>query len=276
MRLDQYLVKEFGYSRAYIQKLIANQAILVNGHPAKASYKLTEDDQVSADIPPPKKPEIVAENIPLDIVYEDQDLLAINKPAGMVTHPACGHYTGTLVNALMTYCEDLSGIGGVARPGIIHRLDKDTTGLILVAKHDKSHQGLARQFQQRTIEKRYRALVSGDVSSEAGTINQPLGRNPQNRLKVIVTNNPAFKPRDAVTHYEVIERRQSTTLLEVKPETGRTHQIRVHLAFVGHPIQGDPLYGKNKTGGLKLQAYFLRFLHPISKNTIKLEIPTVF
>ncbi|MFC1595783.1 RluA family pseudouridine synthase [Candidatus Margulisiibacteriota bacterium] len=273
MRLDQYISQQYGISRAYTQKLIKQGTVTVNGLTAKASYQLQADDKALADIPTPEKIEALPEDIPLDIVYEDEDLLAINKQAGMVVHPACGHHSGTLVNALLAHCDDLSGIGGMERPGIVHRLDKDTCGLILVAKNDRAHQALSKQFKGRTITKKYRTLVQGNVLNDNGTIDQPLGRNPQNRKKMVVTANPHFKSRNAVTHYSILHRFHSATLLDIGLETGRTHQIRVHLAFIGHPIIGDPIYGKQKSSGLRLQAYFLEFQHPVSGKTITLTIP---
>jgi len=273
MRLDQHIAEQHNISRSLAQKLIKKGLALVNGQPASPHYTVRPDDQVAVRVPEPEKLEIIAESIPLDIVYEDSDLLAINKSAGMVVHPACGHSSGTLVNAILAHCDDLSGIGGVQRPGIVHRLDKDTSGLILVAKNDRAHTRLAKQFQDRTVHKRYRALVQGNVKNDDGTIDQPLGRHPHNRKKIIVTTDQRCKSRSAVTHYRVLKRNQSTTLLDVELETGRTHQIRVHLAFIGHPILGDPIYGKIKTGGLRLQAYFLEFKHPATDDLMRLEIP---
>jgi 23S rRNA pseudouridine1911/1915/1917 synthase len=273
MRLDQYIAQQFGISRAYAQKMLKQEMALVNGKPGKASYQLQKDDIVTGEIPKLEKLETLPEDIALEIVYEDKDLLVINKPAGMVVHPACGHLSGTLVNALLGHCKDLSGIGGSQRPGIVHRLDRDTSGLIIIAKNDLAHHELSKQFQTRTIKKKYRALVQGNVLSSSGTIDQPLGRNPQRRMKVIVTTNEHFHPRSAVTHYRVIKRMQSSTLLDVDLETGRTHQIRVHLAFIDHSIVGDPIYGKpGKAGGLKLQAYYLEFTHPRTEKKMKFEI----
>lgn len=272
MRLDQYIVQEHNISRALAQKLIKKQLVTVNGEQVSPHYGVRETDVVEVKIPEPEQYEVIAEDIPLKVVYEDSDILALDKEAGMVVHPACGHTSGTLVHAIMAHCKDLSGIGGVERPGIVHRLDKDTSGLILIAKNDLAHSGLAKQFQERTINKKYRALVCGNVINDNGTINQPLGRNPQNRKKIIVTHDANYKSRNAITHYQVTKRFGSTTLLDVSLETGRTHQIRVHLAFIGYPILGDVIYGKQKTGGLRLQAYLLDFKHPRSGEQMHLEI----
>ena len=272
MRLDQYIVQEHNISRALAQKLIKKQLVTVNGEQVSPHYGVRDTDVVEVKIPEPERYEVIAEDIPLKVVYEDSEILALDKAAGMVVHPACGHSSGTLVHAIMSHCQDLSGIGGVERPGIVHRLDKDTSGLILIAKNDLAHSGLAKQFQNRTINKKYRALVCGNVINDNGTINQPLGRNPQNRKKIIVTHDPNYKSRHAITHYQVTKRFGSTTLLDVSLETGRTHQIRVHLAFIGYPILGDPIYGKVSTGGLRLQAYMLEFKHPRTNELMHLEI----
>jgi len=278
MRLDQYISQQYGISRAYAQKTIKDSNVLINGIVIKkTAYIVKSKDSVTVNIAPIVKLEVEAESIPLDVVIEDKEFLVINKPSGMVVHPACGHYSGTLVNALLSYCKkDLSGIAGVARPGIVHRLDKDTTGLIIVAKTDIAHKNLSQQFKNRLITKKYRALVNGNIKSEQGTINQPLGCNPKNRKKVIVTDDPKYKSKEAITHFQVLKRFQSTTLLDVRIETGRTHQIRVHLAFIGHPIVGDIIYGKNKKGALRLQAYYLSFKHPVSDKVVEVEIPAVF
>jgi len=253
MRLDVYvsgLVPEMTRSR--VQKLIIEGGVTVNGIPSKSNYKVREGDTVSVKVPRPEPLEVTAEQIPLDIVYEDKDLLVVNKPQGMVVHPAAGNYTGTLVNALLEHCDDLSGINGVIRPGIVHRIDKDTSGLLVVAKNDKAHLGLARQIKEHTVSRKYIALVHGNIAEPRGIVDAPIGRDPHNRKKMaVITRNS--KP--AVTKYRVVERFENYTLVECSLETGRTHQIRVHLAYLGHPVAGDPAYGPKKNPlGLKGQA----------------------
>lgn len=278
MRLDVYIAQQHGFSRTHAQRLITERHVTLNGKVQRASTLVKSTDVILCHIPELKKTPLIAQAIPLDIVYEDDDFLAVNKSAGMVVHPACGHWDGTLVNALLSHCGKLSNVGGVERPGIVHRLDKDTSGLVLVAKNDLAHQQLAKQFQNRTLTKKYRAMVEGNVKNDDGEIIQSLGRNPHDRKKVIVTTKTEYHPRQAISSYHVLKRYQSVTLLDVSIATGRTHQIRVHLAFIGHPVLGDPLYGHGNVShpNMRLQAYFLSFLHPRSKAPITLEIPPVF
>jgi len=268
IRLDAFLVtQKIGLSRAHIQKLIEEGKILVNDRPQKPSYKLKIEDKVTIDIPPPRKLEILPEAIPLDIVYEDQDLLVINKPRGLVTHPAVGNYSGTLVNALLYHCKDLAGIGGVERPGIVHRLDKDTSGLLVVAKSDLAHRSLSKQFKDRSVKKIYVALAQGVVKPDSGFIQEKIGRHPVQRKKFAVIKNPELKSREALTFFKVLKRFKEHTLVELTLKTGRTHQIRVHLSHIGHPLVGDRTYGgKSQIGELEtatlLHAQTLGFIHP--------------
>ncbi len=240
-RLDVFLTREIGhFSRAYFQRLIEAQKVLVNETPEKASYLVTPGDRIEVLIPPPKKYEMAPENIPLNIVYEDRYLLVVNKPAGLVVHPAVGHFTGTLVNALLYHCRDLSGIGGELRPGIVHRLDKDTSGLLVVAKDDYTHRKLSEQFSLRTIDREYWALVWGVPSPRSGRIETQIGRSPTNRKKMAVLKEGG---KLAITTYETQERLYLLSLVKLKLGTGRTHQIRVHMAHIGHPVLGDSPYG---------------------------------
>lgn len=251
-------------SRSYIQKLIKDGNITVNGIIVKPSYILNYDDEVVCDIPEAKPLEIVPENIPLDIVYEDDDLIIVNKPKDMVVHPASGHYTGTLVNAIMYHCGDkLSGINGVLRPGIVHRIDKDTTGLLIICKNDKCHNAIADQLKVHSSKRIYHALCWGNIKEDEGTVNKPIGRHPTDRLKMAVNEKNG---KEAETHYKVIERFGDATYIELKLKTGRTHQIRVHMASIGHPLLGDPLYGRSRDPYLKygqvLHAKSIGFIHP--------------
>ena len=252
-------------SRSFIQKLFEKGNILVNGKPCTSKkYKVAASDLVEITIPKPVDLQIEAEDIPIDIVYEDEDLLVVDKPRGMVVHPAVGNYTGTLVNAVMFHCgERLSSINGVIRPGIVHRIDKDTSGLLMIAKNDKAHESLSAQLAEHSITRRYQALVYHNIREDEGTVNAPLGRDPKNRLKRAVTNMNA---KHAVTHYKVLERFGKYTLIEAQLETGRTHQIRVHMAYIKHPLVGDLLYGPKKqtvpVEGQMLHAKTLGFVHP--------------
>lgn len=252
-------------SRSFIQKLFEKGNILVNGKPCTSKkYKVAASDLVEITIPKPVDLQIEAEDIPIDIVYEDEDLLVVDKPRGMVVHPAVGNYTGTLVNAVMFHCgERLSSINGVIRPGIVHRIDKDTSGLLMIAKNDKAHESLSAQLAEHSITRRYQALVYHNIREDEGTVNAPLGRDPKNRLKRAVTNMNA---KHAVTHYKVLERFGKYTLIEAQLETGRTHQIRVHMAYIKHPLVGDLLYGPKKqtvpVEGQMLHAKTLGFEHP--------------
>ena len=271
-RLDHYLAgkKEIGRTRSQIHKLIEDGFVEVNKEVPKPSYKIKVDDRIQVSIPPPQKLEAKAENIPLHIVYEDNDLIVVDKPRGMVVHPAAGNYSGTLVNALLYHCKDLSGIGGVLRPGIVHRLDKDTSGLLVIAKNDLAHQALARQFKAKQIFKQYQALVHGVIQQEKGVIEAKIGRHPKHRKKmaIISASETKIKGREAVTHYKVLERLKNYTLVELDLKTGRTHQIRVHLTSFGHAVVGDPTYGHRreefKVSGQLLHAAKLGFVHPRS------------
>ena len=251
-------------SRSYIQKIIKEGAVYVNGIPVKASYKVAEEDVVEFELPDASVPDIKAENIPLDIIYEDKDLIVVNKPKGMVVHPAPGHYSGTLVNALMYHCKsELSVINGVMRPGIVHRIDRDTTGSVIVCKNDVAHAHIAEQLKVHSITRRYHAICHGVIKEDTGTINATIGRHPQDRKKMAV-NVPNGK--EAITHYRVLKRFKNYTYVECELETGRTHQIRVHMASIGHPLLGDEVYANRKTNyklqGQTLHAKVLGFEHP--------------
>lgn len=270
------------YSRSFIQKLFEKGAVSVNGRVCESKkYKCAAGDLVTIEIPEPEKLEVEAEDIPIDIVYEDGDLLVVDKPAGMVVHPAPGNYSGTLVNALMYHCGDqLSSINGVIRPGIVHRIDKDTSGLLLVAKTDRAHTGLARQLEEHSINRLYKAIVYSNIKEDEGTVDAAIGRDPRNRLRnaVITKGAPGYESaRNAVTHYRVLERFGRFTFIEAKLETGRTHQIRVHMAHIKHPLLGDELYGpaKNKEGAARqmLHAGTLGFTHPLTGGYMEFESP---
>ena len=276
-RIDAYLAKKYeDISRVAVKRLIDEEKILVNNKKTKASYKVQENDEITIEEETPKEIELKAQNIPLEILYEDNDIIVVNKPKGMVVHPANGNPDGTLVNAVMAICHDsLSGIGGEIRPGIVHRLDKDTSGVIVVAKNDKAHINLSEQIKNHKVEKTYLALVKGFVKENEATINMPIGRSTSNRKKMAVTKSG----KQAITHFKVIKRykthKQDYALLEVKIETGRTHQIRVHLSQIGYPIVGDSTYsnGKNEWGieGQCLHAKSLKFKHPITGKEMYIE-----
>lgn len=274
VRVDKFLTEQFEeWSRTQIQQWIKEGFVLVEGNPVKANYKLAEEDELILKVPPLRELELQPESIPLDIVYEDQDVVVINKPRGMVVHPAPGHYSGTLVNALLAHCDDLSGINGVFRPGIVHRIDKDTSGLIMAAKNDLAHDSLARQLKNHTVQRIYAALVHGKIPHDKGTIDAPIGRDPKDRKKMTATNKNS---KTAVTHFVVKERFAEYTLIECKLETGRTHQIRVHMQYIGHPLVGDPLYGPKKTlniNGQALHAKIIGFEHPRTGNYLEFEAP---
>ena len=265
VRLDKFLADaEIGLSRSAAVTLIENGGVTVNGMPSGKKQKLVTGDSVTVQIPDPVPYEAAAEDIPLDIVYEDSDLLVVNKPKGMVVHPAAGNYEGTLVNALLFHCGDsLSGINGVLRPGIVHRIDKDTSGLLIVAKNDSAHKHLAAQIKEHSFTREYEAVVFGTLRDDSGTVNAPIGRHPVDRKKMCVTQKNS---KEAVTHYQVIARYKGYTHIKCILETGRTHQIRVHMASIGHPVAGDTVYGvKNeKTGfqGQCLHARKIGFIHP--------------
>lgn len=275
-RIDKFLAQKLdNQSRSYVQKLIKDEMVLVNKRPIKSNYRVFTGDCLQVVIPEPEEPDIKPENIPLDILYEDSDVLVINKPKGMVVHPAAGHYSGTVVNAVMYHCsENLSGINGVMRPGIVHRIDMDTTGAIVICKNDLAHQKLAEQLKEHTITRRYRAIVYGNLKDDTGTIRGDIGRHPVDRKKMAV-NVRNGKP--AVTHYTVLERFQNATYVECCLETGRTHQIRVHMASIGHPLLGDAVYGSGKNPwhlqGQCLHAMVLGFIHPTTGEYIECEAP---
>lgn len=272
-RLDVFLTQvQSDISRSYVQKLIEGNQVQVNNSPARSSYKLKVGDHVEFTVPDPTPLDVKAEAIVLHIVYEDKSLLVIDKPAGMVVHPAPGHYSGTLVNALLHHCSDLAGIGGVERPGIVHRLDKDTSGLVVVAKTDAAHQSLSQQFKDREIQKVYLALVAGRVKNSSGTINSPIGRHRVHRKKMA---SNIVNGREALTRYELIERFDKFSYLRLYPKTGRTHQIRVHLASIGHPILGDTLYGGNtkQLPRQALHAHILQLKHPSTGEMMTFSAP---
>ncbi len=265
LRLDQFLSRrQEGLTRSAAEKLIAGGRVFLNGKVAAKSAKVQPGDKVEFCLPEPVSLDVEPENIPLDIVYEDKDLLVVNKPKGMVVHPAVGNYTGTLVNALLYHCgETLSGINGVIRPGIVHRIDKDTSGLLIVAKNDFSHQKLAEQIKEHSFTREYEAVVHGNIREDQGTVDAPIGRHPTDRKKMAVTERNS---RNAVTHFTVLARYPGFTHLRLKLETGRTHQIRVHMAYLGHPVAGDPVYGPKKPEpglfGQCLHARIIGFIHP--------------
>lgn len=275
-RLDLYLKSQAPeLSRSRIKQLILEGKVTVNGVTIpKPSYEVKEGERIKLSLPPPEEPQLSPEEIPLEIVYEDEDLVVVNKPQGMVVHPAPGNYRGTLVNALLFHCRDLSGIGGILRPGIVHRLDKDTSGLLVVAKNDRAHLDLAAQIKAREVKRAYLALVHGVPSPKEGTISAPLGRHPVQRQKRAV--NPA-RGKPALTFYTVREEFPDFALVEARLATGRTHQIRVHFAFLGHPVVGDPVYGKRRNPfGLKkqvLHAYLLGFRHPRKNTYLEFQAP---
>ena len=273
VRLDAYISsKETNLSRTNIQRLIEEGNILVNGQKKKISYKVQTGDNIEINIPEAKETSIKAENIPVEVVYEDNDIIVVNKPKGMVVHPANGNPDGTLVNAIMAMCKgSLSGIGGEIRPGIVHRLDKDTSGLLIVAKNDLAHINMSNQIKDRQVKKIYIALVKGNINENEATINMPIGRSTKDRKKMAVRKDG----KEAVTHFKVLKRYKDYTLLKVKIDTGRTHQIRVHMAEIGHPVVGDMVYskGKNEFGveGQMLHAQSLDFKHPITGKKMHLE-----
>ena len=265
-RIDKYLIDKLDMSRSKIQKLIDNGNILVNGKNVKSSYTLKIDDVVNVDDDYEWEVDIVPENIPLDIVYEDEYLLVVNKPSGMVVHPAPGNYSKTLVNALMHHCnENLSSVNGSIRPGIVHRIDADTSGLLLVAKNDEVHNHLAKQIESKSVKREYIALVHGVINEDSATIDAPIGRDKDNRKKMAVTIENS---KDAITHLYVLERLKNATLIKCVLETGRTHQIRVHLNYINHPIVNDPVYGRrkqeNESFGQMLHAKTIGFIHPVT------------
>lgn len=276
-RIDRYLADKMPeLSRSFIQKMIKDSHVTVNGKPVKSNYRLCFDDVLKVSVPELAEPDIVPENIPLDILYEDQDIILINKPKNMVVHPAPGHYTGTLVNALMYHCgSELSGINGVMRPGIVHRIDMDTTGVLIVCKNDMAHQSLAQQLKDHSINRVYEAIVHGNLKEDQGTVHAPIGRHPTDRKKM---STHAKNSREAVTHYSVLKRFGNYTYIQCRLETGRTHQIRVHMASIGHPLLGDAVYGPSKCpfpglSGQTLHARVLGIIHPRTGEYLEVSAP---
>ncbi|MEQ8153546.1 MAG: RluA family pseudouridine synthase [Clostridiaceae bacterium] len=279
LRLDKFLAEILvDKSRSFIQEIINSENVKVNGRVVKSSYKLKTGDHIMVVLPEAVNLDVQGENIPLEIMHEDRDVIVVNKPQGMVVHPAPGNYSGTLVNALLFHCKDLSGINGVIRPGIVHRIDKDTSGVLVVAKNDYSHNFLASQLKDHSMKREYIALVEGRLKNQNGTINAPIGRHPKERIKMAIVENG----REAVTHYEVLEVFDKYTLIKCMLETGRTHQIRVHMAKIGHPLVGDPVYGHKKqkflVSGQMLHARLLGFIHPSTKEYMEFssELPKYF
>lgn len=271
-RLDKAVALFLDVSRKRVKDLLDDNHIFVNGKSAKASYTTVLNDRITIEIPEDENTEVLPENIPLDIVYEDSDLIVINKPKGMVVHPAPGHYSGTLVNALLYHCKDLSGINGVNRPGIVHRIDKDTSGLLVVCKNDKAHKAISEQLVNKTCHRQYVCIVHHPFSHEYGTIHAPIGRSEKDRKKMEVTSKNS---KDAITHFTVLKNFREYAYVQCQLETGRTHQIRVHMQYIGHPIAGDPTYGYRKTletNGQLLHANKLEFIHPTSNEKMTFEI----
>lgn len=276
-RIDKYIAKmQPELTRSYIQKLIKESMVLVNGNIIKSNYKVSKQDSITMVLPPPEPLNILAEDIPLDILYEDSDIIVINKEKGMVVHPAAGHYTGTIVNALLYHCKnELSGINGIMRPGIVHRIDMNTTGVIVVCKNDNSHTFIAEQLKEHSITRKYRAIVYNHFSCESGVINQPIGRHPIDRKKMAINLKNG---KHAITHYMILENlKQNFSYIECQLETGRTHQIRVHMASIGHPLLGDSIYGPERAKwnleGQVLHAQVLGFIHPSTKEYMEFEAP---
>ena len=275
-RLDKYLSEAIPeLSRSYLQRVIKESGILVDGKAVKGSYRVSQGEEIHLRVPEAVIPEIAPEEMPLEILYEDGDVILINKPKNMVVHPAAGHYSGTLVNGRLYHCQgSLSGINGVLRPGIVHRIDKDTTGVLIVCKNDRAHNCLAEQLREHSITRRYRAVVYGNLKEDEGTVNAPIGRHPTQRKRMAVVREGG---KEAVTHYRVLERFGKFTYVECVLETGRTHQIRVHMASIGHPLLGDEVYGKGKSPfhleGQTLHAIVLGFRHPSTGEYMEFEAP---
>ncbi len=274
LRIDKWLALHCpDFSRSYVQQLIEKQCVLVNGQAVRSSFKVKEDDTIELHVPEKRTLEAVAQPMDLDIVYEDSDVIVINKPRGMVVHPGAGNPDHTLVNGLLAHCRDLSGINGVLRPGIVHRIDKDTTGLLVACKNDRAHESLAKQLENKSASRKYMALVHGVMPHDYGTIDAPIGRDEKDRQKMAVTDKNA---RNAITHFKVVERFDRYTLMECSLETGRTHQIRVHLQYIGFPIVGDQRYSIKKTlktDGQMLHAFELTFVHPTSGKRMTFHAP---
>lgn len=273
-RIDKVLsTLNESWSRSQVQQWIKDDLVIVNGQTIKGNYKGKSGDEIVINIPDPEPLDVVPEEMDLEIYYEDEDVLVVNKPRGMVVHPAPGHTTGTLVNGLMAHCKDLSGINGVMRPGIVHRIDKDTSGLLMVAKNDLAHESLVNQLVKKTVTRRYKAIVHGVIPHDKGTIDAPIGRDEKDRQSMTVTEKNS---KDAVTHFQVLERLKDFTFVECQLETGRTHQIRVHMKYIGYPLAGDPKYGPKKTielDGQALHAGILGFDHPRTKEYLQFEAP---
>lgn len=276
LRVDKYLSEALpDYTRSFLQKVVKEGGVLADGKAVKASYKVRSGECLEVRIPEAKEPDILPEAIPLEILYEDQDLLVVNKPKGMVVHPSAGHYSGTLVNALMYHCKDqLSGINGILRPGIVHRIDMDTTGSLVVCKNDMAHSAIAEQLKSHSITRKYRAIVHGVLNADEGMIDAPIGRHPIDRKKMAVNRKNG---KTAITHYRVLKRYRQFTYIECELETGRTHQIRVHMSSVGHPILGDAVYGPSKCPyrlqGQTLHAQTIGFLHPRTGAYMEFQAP---
>ncbi len=276
IRIDRYLSeKNAELSRSYLQKLLKEQGITVNGREVKANYKVQAGDEIRISLPDLSEPDILPEDIPLDILYEDEDVMVVNKPKGMVVHPSAGHTSGTLVNAILFHCQgNLSGINGVMRPGIVHRIDKDTTGALLICKNDVAHRDLAEQLKEHSIKRRYRAIVSGNLKDDEGTVEGPIGRHPVDRKKMAINYKNG---KEAITHYKVLERFGNATYIECRLETGRTHQIRVHMTSIGHPLLGDEVYGSGKNPyhlqGQALHAMALGVVHPRTGEYLECTAP---
>lgn len=274
VRLDKYLSTVSKISRTRLKELCDDGKITVNGKVAKGSLKLSGGETIVCDVPENEEPDILPEDIPLDILYEDSDIIVINKPKGMVVHPAAGHYTGTLVNALMFHCKDLSGINGVNRPGIVHRIDKDTTGCLVACKNDKAHESIAKQLMDKTCHREYKTIVVGKINQESGVVDAPIGRDKKNRQRMAVTESNS---KEAITHFHVMESFHNATYLDCSLETGRTHQIRVHMQYIHHPVMGDEVYGKKcpymDTEGQVLHAYRLTLIHPTTGKEMTFEAP---
>lgn len=279
-RIDSYLAKKLEeISRSYIKKLIKDGHIKVNDLQIKPKYVVNKGDIITIKLPEPEELKLIPENLPIEIVYEDEDVAVVNKPQGMVVHPAPGNYSGTLVNALLFHLESLSTINGVVRPGIVHRIDKDTSGLLMIAKNDFAHMELSKQLKEHTITRIYYALVEGNIKEDRGTINAPIGRHPVDRKRMAVIDRNS---KNAITHFKVLERFGQCTLIEARLETGRTHQIRVHMSYIKHPLVGDPVYGskknKFKQEGQLLHAKVIGFIHPRTKKYMEFdsELPDYF
>lgn len=276
MRIDKFLSETCsGLSRSFLQKLLKSDMVEVNGKAVKSSYKVITGDQIAFEVPEAVEAEIQAEELPMEILYEDKDIILINKAKGMVVHPAAGHYSGTLVNGLMHHCRgELSGINGVMRPGIVHRIDRDTTGVLIVCKNDYAHNAIAEQLKEHSITRRYYAIVHGVVKEQEGSIDAPIGRHPVDRKKMSVNHKNG---KSAVTHYRVLERFREFTYVECELETGRTHQIRVHMASIGHPLLGDEVYGPSKCPyrleGQTLHAGVLGIVHPVTGEYMEFKAP---